>query len=882
MHYIKASAGIKLKANRGLRYIWDGNNTHRSGPLLYEPTQSHLLFVVICLLCWPGFYALPHPAEELPMTFPQEPNGVIEYHPQCFYAEEELCDKTLSNWQQQTYDQHTRLGTCHCRPYTNMPTSWYCCNITHMSMISSCSNTTTWTNLHLRNVTLPELDLSNFLYQKLQSLAITDGKITKLVGSFSRFSSIKCLNVSNNNLSEITQRGLIPPTLKVLDISKNNLTSIPNFNQNQNITVDVSGNNNLVCYDMYKSIFSDSLKFVNQQNSYCLHNANFGWFNSTELISMKELVKMRSSNTDCPSIPGYGNCTCKYEYLLATLSIISKVDCSNLGLIELPPKLPENTFSLNVSNNKITSIGKHFHTNPTYRNLIDLIADNNNISNIYDFEGTAFMDHFQKLYLRNNAISSPTQSHLLFVVICLLCWPGFYALPHPAEELPMAFPQEPNEMIDFQPPSPPTLSPLPKIDLPTADSEIIEYRPLCFYADKELCDKTLSNWQQQTYDQQTHLGTCHCRPYTNMPTSWYCCNITHMSMISSCSNTTTWTNLHLRNVTLAELDLSNFLYQKLQSLAITDGNITKLVGSFSRFSSIKCLNVSNNNLSEITQRGLIPPTLKVLDISKNNLTSIPNINQNQNITVDVSGNNNLLCYDIYNSIISDSLKFVNQQNSYCLLNFTFRWFNSTELISIKELVKLRSLNTDCPSIPGYGNCTCKYHTLSGDLEATTKTITEVDCSNLGLIELPPKLPENTFWLNVSNNKITNIGKHFHTNPTYRNLNYLIANNNNISNIYDFEGTAFMEHFQRLYLRNNAISSIPEYFLSNVLDNHDDGRIIFLGGNELKCDCNSAKRLKYWLLEHNRDIPDYNSIRCRNLPQNVMELREEKLCQSPHD
>ncbi|XP_039958256.1 protein halfway [Bactrocera tryoni] len=484
------------------------------------------------------------------------------------------------------------------------------------------------------------------------------------------------------------------------------------------------------------------------------------------------------------------------------------------------------------------------------------------------------------------------QTHILFVVICLLCWPGSYALPHPVEE-PMALPQEPlpNGLIDFQPPPPPNLLPLPKIvpttSLPPAEPEITEYRPQCFYAEEELCDKTLENWNQQTYDQHTHLGTCHCRPYTNMPTSWYCCNVTHMSMISSCSNTTTWTNLHIRNVTLHELDLSNFLYQKLQSLAITDGNITKLVGSFSRFSSIKCLNVSNNNLSEITQRGLIPPTLKVLDISKNNLTSIPNFNQNQNITVDVSGNNNMLCYDIYNSIFRDSLMFVNQQNSYCLHNSTFRWFNSTDLISIKELVKSRPLNTDCPIIPGYGNCTCKKEhmvtTLSGDeSEATTKIISEVDCSNLGLVELPPKLPENTFSLNVSNNKITSIGKHFHTNPTYRSLIYLVADNNNISKIYDFEGTTFMEHFQRLYLRNNAISSIPEYFLSNVLDNHDVGRIIFLGGNELNCDCNSAKTLKYWLLEHNRDIPDYNSIRCRNLPQNVMELREKKLCQSPHD
>ncbi|XP_054728104.1 protein halfway [Anastrepha obliqua] len=497
-----------------------------------------------------------------------------------------------------------------------------------------------------------------------------------------------------------------------------------------------------------------------------------------------------------------------------------------------------------------------------------------------------------------------SQPPLLFMVACLLRWPVLHALPHaqpfPAEDMPVALPQEPLPNVPIlQPPLPPqsvlplNVLPINAPIVPTttsatpAEPEIPEYRRQCFYAEEELCDKPLSNWSPQASEVHSHLGTCHCRPHPTMPASWYCCNVTHMSMISSCSNTTNWTNLHIRNVTLHELDLSNSLYQTLQSLAITDGNITKLRGSFSRFSSIKCLNVSNNNLSEITQRGLIPPNLKVLDISQNNLTGIPNFNQNQNITVDVSGNNNMLCFDIYNSIFRDSLMFVNQENSFCLQNFTFRWFNSTDLISIKELVKWRPLNTDCPSIPGYGNCTCKKEhmvtTVTGDQsEAKTKIISEVDCSNLGLVELPPKLPENTFSLNVSNNKITSIGKHFHTNPTYQSLIYLVADDNKISTMYDLEGTAFMEHFQRLYLRNNALNSIPEYFLSNVLDNHDVGRIIFLGGNELNCDCNSAKTLKYWLLEHNRDIPDYNNIRCRNIPQRVMELREMKLCQSPHD
>lgn len=38
----------------------------------------------------------------------------------------------------------------------------------------------------------------------------------------------------------------------------------------------------------------------------------------------------------------------------------------------------------------------------------------------------------------------------------------------------------------------------------------------------------------------------------------------------------------------------------------------------------------------------------------------------------------------------------------------------------------------------------------------------------------------------------------------------------------------------------------------------------------------------WLLQRSRDIPDYNEILCRNMPLRIMELQENKVCQSPHD
>lgn len=84
---------------------------------------------------------------------------------------------------------------------------------------------------------------------------------------------------------------------------------------------------------------------------------------------------------------------------------------------------------------------------------------------------------------------------------------------------------------------------------------------------------------------------------------------------------------------MTEIDLSSPIFQTLQSLAITDGNIRRIVKTFSRMSKVKCLNLSNNNLLNITMK--TPIFLKFLNLSKNNLTQIPKLGPNQNITMDI-------------------------------------------------------------------------------------------------------------------------------------------------------------------------------------------------------------------------------------------------------
>lgn len=110
------------------------------------------------------------------------------------------------------------------------------------------------------------------------------------------------------------------------------------------------------------------------------------------------------------------------------------------------------------------------------------------------------------------------------------------------------------------------------------------------------------------------------------------------------------------------------------------------------------------------------------------------------------------------------------------------------------------------------------------------------------------------------------------NPSYFNLERLDADNNQIESLLDLEGTNFVQIFHILQLRKNRLKSvrvihplkfntrsrrfqkylvffsydsfqIPYYLLSYSLDRNPEGRLLYLEGNSLNCDCNSAKILK---------------------------------------
>uniref|UniRef100_A0A182JVS7 LRRNT domain-containing protein n=1 Tax=Anopheles christyi TaxID=43041 RepID=A0A182JVS7_9DIPT len=375
-------------------------------------------------------------------------------------------------------------------------------------------------------------------------------------------------------------------------------------------------------------------------------------------------------------------------------------------------------------------------------------------------------------------------------------------------------------------------------------------------------------------------GDCECSIDPVVPSALYCCNVTDINKAIGCVTNApemaSWKYLHMRNVTVRELALnvSNRYIKTLLSLAITDGTIQRISTSFARFSSPVCLNVSNNNISEIEPRAFRElRNLTMLDLSYNNLSTIPSTNGK--FRLDIRGNVGMLCKSLLESLKS-GVKFKDPESTFCLTNRTFNWFNSTDSLPLHQLETIQRVQDECPE-----NCTCELDRLNFDLNNTErKTITtRVACTGLGLIKFPDRLPAGTVTLNISNNNITSL-EALNT-PPYQSLLRLHADDNQISSLSDLEGMDFISRFTLFSIRRNKLKTVQSYIFTKSLDL---GSYIFLEGNPMTCDCNAAKGFKNWLLSRKAQVPDHENIFCEgntNLPQ-LVTIQESKLCQSQHD
>jgi Leucine-rich repeat (LRR) protein len=80
------------------------------------------------------------------------------------------------------------------------------------------------------------------------------------------------------------------------------------------------------------------------------------------------------------------------------------------------------------------------------------------------------------------------------------------------------------------------------------------------------------------------------------------------------------------NVTVTDLDMNLFWHSNLQSIAFTDGHVSRVMRlnhtNHANLTNLKCLNLSSNHITEVDSgiaRKL--PSLTQFDLSNNNITN---------------------------------------------------------------------------------------------------------------------------------------------------------------------------------------------------------------------------------------------------------------------
>ncbi|XP_027836855.2 protein halfway isoform X1 [Aphis gossypii] len=368
----------------------------------------------------------------------------------------------------------------------------------------------------------------------------------------------------------------------------------------------------------------------------------------------------------------------------------------------------------------------------------------------------------------------------------------------------------------------------------------------------------------------------------------FCCQIqSNEDLIKNfeCSGAklSTITALHIYNMTADNFNFGKFSPElsRLISFSITNSYINRLLGRLEYMHQITCLNLSNNAFGTEWQDPLALENLKMLamlDFSNVNISSLPTIkSQVPMFWLDVSNNIKIHCSSLLELMERSrnakyKLYFKKYNETFCMSSLSFHWFNSTEKVALNQVEIINKLYEDCPL-----NCSCKWHGIEMVQETKTLHTVEVDCSNKQLSSLPENLPENTVLLNVTNNNITNIDL-LVSDQTYKTLRFFYADENKISNLLSLEGSTFIENYAVLSLKLNQLKTLPMYILQNSFTRFE-GHIVNLGGNELQCDCSTAKSLKIWLLTNHIHIPDYNEILCSNMQHKlkVIDLDQKLVC-----
>ncbi|KAF4529060.1 hypothetical protein B566_EDAN006081 [Ephemera danica] len=263
---------------------------------------------------------------------------------------------------------------------------------------------------------------------------------------------------------------------------------------------------------------------------------------------------------------------------------------------------------------------------------------------------------------------------------------------------------------------------------------------------------------------QARRGTfCHCMFNVSMQSA-RCCHVDLRRLddeIASCTTDkrrpTNLRKLFLSNCTADNDELNLKIlgdwFPNLETIALNDGGYSAVKDPDSHFHEtfrhLKCLNLSNNVILKTDSISKIidaVPSLSVVDMSDNNLTYVPQFkSRTHTLWLDITGNKQLKC-DAISEAIQKNATFLKNNETTCKPQSSFGWFNSTDHMTIYQLEAREKVKADCPEF-----CLCTTRKIYGADASKPFYAAAVECVGQQLQEMPQKLPQMTYYLNVSNN-----------------------------------------------------------------------------------------------------------------------------------
>ena len=143
---------------------------------------------------------------------------------------------------------------------------------------------------------------------------------------------------------------------------------------------------------------------------------------------------------------------------------------------------------------------------------------------------------------------------------------------------------------------------------------------------------------------------------------------------------------------------------------------------------------------------------------------------------------------------------------------------------------------------------CRCHSNRHD-----RTIV-ANCSYSNLASIPDAFPQNTDWLLLIGNRISDLDA---DNKKLYYLSELDVESNNIANISSqiMDGLVQTNKLEYFDISNNKLTSLPEN-----IKNLTSLKILKISGNIFKCSCEHFW-MKEWLLNETQIVDDFKNIKC---------------------